>query len=526
MVDKDKDKDKEKILYTSFYKIGKTLAEQCYDGNKSFFAVWDGHSVSYEDNIFDAIKIKPLYGEEIIKKAIKLPTKAEEYGSDEELDKEISDFITKWLDIPDDVRQFAIWNIKRSWVYDKFHTLNYLRALGDTGVGKTRFLDVLGQIHYKPLATSGATTAAPIFRIIEKWHGTLIMDEADFSKSDEAQDIIKIINMGYEKDKYILRCDRDNNNKIDFFDPYGPKILATRKSFTDKAVEGRCITQVMQETTRKDIPYNLNDEFFETTQRLRNKLLMWRFKHFDKIKPNTNIDLGLDIEPRVKQIVNSFVTLFGDNNKDIEKFKVFIKEYQGELIDERKSSWAGTIIGVLHELLQQGVKDISNKDIIEKGNLTNSSGNPMHPMGLNNQLKSLGFKKSISKKVDGFAKRCIPINQQHIDNLFKRYGYAVTLVTLTMPPPQITIEQDIEQNEGLGGHRIQRNLRNGVTSVMDVKTVKDTLISQFTMTPEIEVQQFLTRYPDQFHTSIEVLIDNLKSDGDIMESRPGFIKLL
>ena len=57
----------------------------------------------------------------------------------------------------------------------------------------TRFLDTLGYLHYKPIATSGATTSAPVFRIIDKWKGTLIMDEADFQKSDEAQDIIKII---------------------------------------------------------------------------------------------------------------------------------------------------------------------------------------------------------------------------------------------------------------------------------------------------------------------------------------------
>ena len=287
------------------------IAEQVYnDENK--FCVWQDGKINYTESFYDnGLNYFPLEGEEIEKGAIHLPSKAEEYGTDEELDNELKEFIVKWLDIPEDVLQFAVWNIKRSWVYERFHTLNYLRALGDTGQGKSRFLDVLGLLHYKPIKTSGATTPAPVFRIINKWHGTLIMDEADFQKSDEAQDIIKIINQGYEKGQFVMRCDQDNKNKIDFFDPYCPKILATRKTFYDKAVESRCITQVMKGTRRKDIAWNLNKDFFDNVLKLRNKLLMWRFDNYFKIDPNEKIEFDLgNLEPRVEQIVASFIKLF------------------------------------------------------------------------------------------------------------------------------------------------------------------------------------------------------------------------
>ncbi len=62
--------------------------------------------------------------------------------------------------------------------------------------------------------------------------------------------------------------------------------------------------------------------------------------------------------------------------------------------------------------------------------------------------------------------------------------------------------------------------------VLDSKAVKDTLISLFTTTPEIEVQQFLSIYPEKFHAAIDIMLDNLKRDGEIMESRAGFVKLL
>jgi len=290
---------------TSTFISDKIIAEQVYDGEENKFCVYDieKDKIDYVYSISDEdIIIKPIIDEEVEKKAILLPSKAEEYEDEEKLDEEIKVFINKWLDVSEDFMQFAIWNVKRSWVYDRFHTLNYLRALGDTGMGKSRFLDTLGYIHYKPIATSGATTAAPIFRIINKWKGTLIIDEADFKQSDESHDIIKIINQGYEKGRQIMRCDQNNADKVQFFDPYCPKIIATRKPFDDKATESRCITTVMMGTNRKDIPVNLTNGFFKDAEHIRNMLLMWRFKHYNIIDPDKEIKIdGFDeLEPRLR----------------------------------------------------------------------------------------------------------------------------------------------------------------------------------------------------------------------------------
>lgn len=432
MKEKENDNKKEHPIQTSFIEYDGKLIEQCYKAGEGVcFAIWDGKKVEYKRNTkINDIIYEPIFAEEIEKKAILLPTKAEEYGTDEQLDNEIKEYITKWLDIPDDVKQFALWNIKRSWVYERFHTLNYLRALGDTGQGKTRFLDVLGHIHYKPIATSGATTSAPVFRMIEKWKGTLIMDEADFAKSDEAQDIIKIINMGYEDGKFVMRCEQNNISNVNFFNPYCPKILATRKTFQDKAVESRCITQVMKGTNRQDIPFNLNDDFFKTAQRLRNKLLMWRFRNFNNIDPNKQVDLGLDLEPRVKQIVNSFVGLFGNDNVQLTMFKEFIKNHQEELIDERRNSWAGAIVGGIHSLLEKGEINISTQDIITECGLTNNTGQTLKPRAISSTLKSLGFGKTTIKRIDKIVKRCVPLEVGVVSNLLKRYGYDVSVVTI------------------------------------------------------------------------------------------------
>ncbi|MBT3720252.1 hypothetical protein HN827_08765 [archaeon] len=406
----------------------KLLIEQLYDpvSKKNTFCIYDAEKDKYEsmdEFTVEGTKFKPLLGEEIQKGAIFLPSEPIDYDSDVNLQNHIKKFIHKWLDIPSDVLQFAVWNILMSWVYELFHTINYLRALGDTGTGKSRFLDALGVLHYKSISTSGATTSAPVFRIIDKWKGSLIIDEADLKKSDEAQDMVKIINQGYEKNRFIMRCDTNNFDNIRFFDPFCPKILGSRKVFTDKAVESRCITHVMRGTNRKDIPLNLNKDFYDEALLLRNKLLLWRFRNYYKIDPTNKpkIDLG-ELEPRVKQIVGSYICLFSKDKTQLKIFKEFIGKHQDEIVYERKNSFDGQIVETIHKMLSDETKYFNNADIISYGELKGYNGNVLSTQVLSRMLKSLGFKKAKLKRLGNETKRVIPLNKIHLEMLFKRYG--------------------------------------------------------------------------------------------------------
>ena len=54
------------------------------------------------------------------------------------------------------------------------------------------------QICYHPLVIAGAANPAPMFRMIEVFGGTILLDEADFAKSQIGADIAKILNCGYQ----------------------------------------------------------------------------------------------------------------------------------------------------------------------------------------------------------------------------------------------------------------------------------------------------------------------------------------
>lgn len=538
---KKKEPGEEQVIYTSEHETQDYIYEQVHD-KTSRFARYDKNlkDVTYVDSIqVDDVIYKPLMGEEITKGAILLPTKAEPYGDDDKLDADIKYFIHKWLDIPPEYLQFSIWNIKRSWVYQKFHSLNYLRVMGDTGQGKSRFLDTIGSLHYKPIFASGAATAAPIFRIIDKWQGTLVIDEADIKITDETAEIIKIINQGYERGKFVLRCDQNDANKLNCFDPFCPKVLATRKPFEDKAVESRCITHVMTGTTRRDIIFTLTPTFFEEARVLRNKLLMWRFHNYGQIaQESLTIDDWGELEPRIQQVVSSYIAMFGHNSDQMVKFKEFMKEYQSELIEERATSWAGQIVTAIYELIESGCTEISAQDIINKGDLTDTRGRLMHPRALNNVLKELGFGKTESRKIDGKTKRCIPLDDKHLSIIFKRYGYDTTKVTVgtggSHSTPLCVDDAKIEDfslDVTIGGALpYKRNHRNSVTEECDLGKCRKLIIGVLKRSEENQVGIDLLaanlKMMDYTDGQIDDVISVMKKEGEIYEPHRGVIKLI
>jgi len=79
------------------------------------------------------------------------------------------------------------------------------RVRGDAGSGKSRFLLAVGSLCYKPIFASGASTVSPIFRLIDTFRGTLVVDESDWRQTDEKAEVVKILNNGNGKGFPVLR---------------------------------------------------------------------------------------------------------------------------------------------------------------------------------------------------------------------------------------------------------------------------------------------------------------------------------
>ncbi len=290
---------------------GGALVEMICDPERrqTAFAVWwDGGWQRAETIEDDAGRLLEPYAFDhdfVCNKVVLFAAKPVEYGSQEKLIADIRSFIHRYVELDSEFELFASYYVLFTWLHDAFNEVPYLRVRGDYGTGKTRFLQTVGSICYRPMFASGASTISPVFHMLDRFGGTLIIDEADFRLSDEKAEMVKILNNGIIHGMPVLRANLSRQREFEprAFQVFGPKIVATRGGYEDKGLDSRFITAEMRcRKVRADIPLNLPAEHEAEARELRNKLLMHRFHNRGRCR----LDPGLadpSIEPRLNQML-------------------------------------------------------------------------------------------------------------------------------------------------------------------------------------------------------------------------------
>jgi hypothetical protein len=272
----------------------------------------------------------------IEKNFIYFPSGVEEYENTQSLYQEIKSFIKKYVVLNDERFYDVVTGyILMTWVFERFNTVPYLRVIGDLGTGKSRLLEVVGKLCNRAILASGSISTPAVFRTLDDVQGTLVFDEADFRSSEMTDDIVKILNGGHRKDAPVVRMENvgDNKFKTKSFRVFGPKIFASRHSFSDTALESRCIPHRLFPIKDVQVPIHLPHHFNGDTQFLRNKLLMFRFRNFYKISEDetTMNELGF---PRLKQTslaLTSVMKHVGDN--ELKSVIGYLKDYENDLLN-------------------------------------------------------------------------------------------------------------------------------------------------------------------------------------------------
>lgn len=368
---------KEKKTYRSFIRLddGK-IAEQIVNPDPAF-VVYDPATDNFSTQPTVQIGTKyiyPLEGDLVTKGVIRFPRKPEEYTDTETLRQEIKKFIHQYVDINPFYEEIASYYVLLTWLFDKNTAITYLGIFGDTGSGKTRAGLTIGSLCYKPALVSGSLTCAPIYRILEESRGTLIINEFDFKESDLGSELIKILNNGYEKGMHVLRSNRESG-KTEAFDAFSPKIFTYRKKKKDNAFESRLITITIEETTREDIPVLLPPSFEEEAAKIRDKLLLFRFRNYHKeIIVDQSLFTGL--ERRLRQTLYPLLTVI-DDPAFLQKLKSFLQDVQEQQRTDRGLSWVADYLQCLVTLTVENdvitVNDLAkefNKDKEQKDKVT------------------------------------------------------------------------------------------------------------------------------------------------------------
>ena len=332
------------------------------------FVVWKDDRWSFEKafTVHDRRRLVPYSPDNnlIKNEVVLLPSEPEEYGSQAELIGEIESFVKRFVDVGPLFHKIASYYVLLSWIYDAFNELPYLRLRGDPGCGKTRFLLTVGSLCYKPIFASGASTVSPLFRIIDTFRGTLIIDEGDFRMSDERAEIVKILNNGNAKGFPVLRSEVTPKKEFNptAYTVFGPKLVATRGPFEDRALESRCLTEEMgQYRMRDDIPINLPSDYKDEALRLRNKLLLFRFRNLHLVKTSESL-VDRSIAPRLNQVFVPLLSIIDDEDARAQ-MRELARRYNQEMIIDRAMDHEARVLEIIRDLMGSEEAKLSMKEI-------------------------------------------------------------------------------------------------------------------------------------------------------------------
>lgn len=348
------------------------LVEMVYrsEEHRTLFCVWQRDAWRFESElVVNGERFVPYSPRNNLlhHEVVLLPSEPKEYGSERTLLAEIQAFIHRYVDVSPVFEQLASYYVLLSWVYDGFNELPYLRVRGDTGSGKTRFLLTVGALCYKPMFASGASTVSPLFRILDAFQGTLVLDESDFRFSDERAEIVKILNNGNARGFPVLRTEVVNKHEFDprAYSVFGPKIIATRGFFADRALESRCLTEELGlATLRDDIPISLPATWKDEALHLRNQLLLFRFRRYEVRQPAHDL-VDWTIEPRLNQIFVPLLSLVEDEGARAE-LKALARRMHRQTIADRGTEMEAQILEIIRDLQDSpGGSHLSVKEITQ-----------------------------------------------------------------------------------------------------------------------------------------------------------------
>jgi len=170
--------------------------------------------------------------------------------------------------------------------------------------GKSTVLDLVDAFSNKALFSSNVTPAV-IFRVIDKYQPTLIIDEADTFITSRQDDMVGIINSGHAKSRAkILRADGEDFEPKSF-STWAPMAFGSINSLQGTIMD-RSITIKLKRKLITEKTARLSHELKADHKQAREKLLRWTIDNKVAIKANqiTPPSLGND------RAVDNWIPLF------------------------------------------------------------------------------------------------------------------------------------------------------------------------------------------------------------------------
>ena len=295
--------------------------------------------------------------------ALTLPSGVEEYGSTLKL---LTELETWGLGAYDPGREGPIFRLwvrlsLGSWLLDSFYRNSgdkyapVLPTIGPPESGKGRLLLVLRFFTYRSLYLLKTTRVPSIFRALEGWNGTLILDEADLGTSTEASEFVEFLN-ARAYGVPIIRYSTEGA-RMTYFSNFGLTVLAVRKAYEDAGFNSRTVPMHAEVTTKVfDIDLVAAQDWIDRGRTLLRKLLLWRLRHIHQIRTGklqlpTRAHFPKVEAFRARTAVLPLLALSNEEPEISRDLEDLVAEIQSRVVTDRADSPEGILLGFIHDRL-------------------------------------------------------------------------------------------------------------------------------------------------------------------------------
>jgi putative DNA primase/helicase len=179
-------------------------------------------------------------------------------------------------------RVVALW-IAMTWVHDvaAVHSPILLVTSPEPNSGKTTLLGVLSFLVRRSVRSVGISAAA-LYRAVEKWKPTIMVEEAD-TAFVENDDLRQVVNSGWTRGDGVLRCDGENNDPY-LFPTFCPKAIGMKGRKLPDTIMSRAIVIEMarKKPSERAIDFEYVDD--DSLKELRSDLAQYAADNADLLR--------------------------------------------------------------------------------------------------------------------------------------------------------------------------------------------------------------------------------------------------
>ena len=227
-----------------------------------------------------------------------------------------------------------------------------LAIRGPSGAGKARLSNALRLISRMPYYDVSTRRIPSLFRPLDQWQGTLVMDECDFRYSDETSDLTHYLNCRCYGVP-ISRQNPNDPNRTESFHNFGLTIVTQRRLWADNATEDRSLPFYC-ERTKKQVATAELDEWIRRALDLQDKLLYQRMTLYRKMQIDKAARVEGVKEHRLTAAILPVLALEPYAPEMVADLKKTLLDLERRRTEVKAQSTDGMIINTLWDRIDDG----------------------------------------------------------------------------------------------------------------------------------------------------------------------------